>query len=332
MADWITINPTSGCNDGSVSFTASKNTTGAERSAKYRIYNDDYGIEKIVTVSQPAYVEPTGNTKIYYTSTDGNVVTPYTLSATDAEGNTLTYTNTYSDGQGIIAFNGVVKDINMKFKSCTTLKTFDGISNKVKLASDASWMFDSCTALTSLDVSNFDTSSVTNMYTMFHYCIALTTIKGLEGWDTSSVTNMYDMFGYCKALTSLDVSNWNTSSVTKMSGMFGDCSSLTSLNVSNWNTSSVTAMNGTFSYCSKLTTLDLSNFDTSKVTIIYGMFGYSSSLSTLKIGSNCTIGSSTKTTNMFTNVPSSGTLQYPTGMDSTQVAKWTPTGWTAVAY
>lgn len=52
MADWITIDPTSGCNDGSVSFTASKNTTDTERSSKYRIYNDDYGIEKYISVIQ----------------------------------------------------------------------------------------------------------------------------------------------------------------------------------------------------------------------------------------------------------------------------------------
>ena len=200
------------------------------------------------------YSEPvTENTKIYYTPIDDNIVTPTTLSATDADGNELTYTNTYSDGQGVIEFSGVVADITIKFQSCTTLKTFDGISNKVKLASDASRMFSDCDTLRALVVSNFDTSSVTDMSYMFYGCTAL---------------------------TSLNISEWDTSSVTDMSSMFDTCSSLT----------------------------------------------------TLKIGFNCKIGSSTTRTYMQYNLPSSGTLQYPSGMGSTQVARWTPSDWTKVAY
>ena len=383
------------------------------------------------------YSEPvTGNTKIYYTSTNGNVVTPTTLSATDAEGNKLTYTNTYSDGQGIIEFSGVVEELRMQFYGISTLKTFDGVSNKVKLASDASRMFYSCNALTSLDVSNFDTSSVTTMEYMFYGCGSLTSLDvrnfntssvtnmggmfydcgsltsldvsnfntssviymngmfsdcskltslDLSNFDTKSVTAMYSMFSDCSKLTSLDVSNFNTSSVTDMSNMFNNCSSLTTLDVSNFNTSKVTNMQSMFNRCSGLTSLDLnnwdtssvtnmelmfygcssltsldvSNFDTSSVIYMYEMFGsckalrtldvsnfntskatnmnymfeYCSNLTTLKIGSNCTIGSDTATTRMFDGLYLSGILYYPSGMDSTQVEKWTPSyKWTAVAY
>ena len=216
------------------------------------------------------------STIIRYTSTDGKIVAPDTLSATDADGNALTYTNTYSDGQGIIEFSGIVSSIEMDFQSCTTLKTFDGSNHKLKFAEKTYEMFYNCTSLTSVDVSNFDTSEVTNMNCMFEKCEALVGVD-LRNLDTSKVITMEFIFNRCSSLTSLDVSNFDTSSVTNMRGMFRECTNLT----------------------------------------------------TLKIGSNCNIGSDTTTTMMFDGLPSSGTLQYPSGMDSTNVAKWTPTGWTA---
>ena len=393
-ADWITLTKTSGTKGESVTYEATENTTGADRVGKITITYSDGTIE-IIEVTQKGtdtphinvtpetltidgaggtssvdidanvcwtveeYSEPvTGNTKIYYTSTSGYRVTPTSMAATDASDNLLTYTNTYSDGQGVIEFNGVVKDIFMSFKSSIYLKTFDGISNKVYLTANSSYIFNGCDSLTTLDVSNFDTSSVTNMSYMFHGSYSLSTLNGLENWNTSKVTNMSYMFNDMYSLKALDVSNFDTSSVTNMRYMFHGSYSLTTINglenwntssvtdmyymfyatnftsldLSNWNTSKVTNMINMFNNCSSLTTLDVSNWDTSNVTDMRYMFYRSTSLSTLKIGANCTIGSSTKTTMMFTDLPSSGTLYYPSGMDSTQVAKWTPSGWTAVAY
>ena len=401
-ADWITLTKTSGTKGESVTYEATENTTGADRVGKITITYSDGTIE-IIEVTQKGtdtphinvtpetltidgaggtssvdidanvcwtveeYSEPvTENTKIYYTSTDGNVVTPTAMAATDAEGNTLTYTNTYTNGQGIIKFNGVVADITMQFRGTDaksqTLKTFDGISNRVSFTNLMIYLFTTWTFIESIDLSNFDTSKVTSMLGMTMWTPKLKTFEGLNNfdtskvttmklafyecgldtidlssWNTSSVTNMYGMFWQAFS-TTINVRNFDTKSVTNMSDMFAFCKNLTTLDISGWNTSSVTDMSGMFYDCYNLTSLDLSNFDTSSVTTMSQMFNmsesesYSSKLTTLKIGANCTIGSSTTTDKMFDGLPSSGTLQYPTGLDSTQVAKWTPTGWTAVAY
>lgn len=194
---------------------------------------------------------PSGNTTILYTSTDGNVVTPYKLEAEDAEGNALTYTNTYANGTGLIVFSGLVSTIYINFYNETTLKTFDGINHKVKIPEKTYEMFCYCTSLESVDVSNFDTSSVTNMNCMFEKCEALVT-------------------------------------------------------------------------------LDLRTFDMSKVTTMQNMFNKSTALKELWIGSNCTIGSDTKTTYMFYNVPEGGMLGVPPGMAQEEVDKWTsllPANW-----
>ena len=61
----------------------------------------------------------TGNT-ITYTSTDGNVVTPYSTTVFGAN----IVSNVYENGQGVITFDNTVATIgNEAFKNCTTLAT-----------------------------------------------------------------------------------------------------------------------------------------------------------------------------------------------------------------
>jgi surface protein len=118
-----------------------------------------------------------------------------------------------------------------------------------------------------------------------------------------------------------------------MNTTFWGCSSLTSLDLSNFVTSNVTDMTGMFLSCSSITSLDLSNFDTSNVTDMASMFSGCTSLETIKMDGN--ISNITSYSDMFTEVPSSGTFYYPSDYKSDYESKIFSQsqlkGWTKIA-
>ena len=84
---------------------------------------------------------------IMYTSSDGNVVTPY---KTDVFGANIT-SNTYVNGQGIITFDGPVTLIGSHAFYSTSLKSVT-IPDSVTSIGDSA--FRSCTSLTSVSIGN----------------------------------------------------------------------------------------------------------------------------------------------------------------------------------
>lgn len=89
--------------------------------------------------------EPAGpaNNEIWYTSSDGNIVTPYSTSALPT-----IVSNTYSDGKGIIKFKTDVISIGRSaFRDCNSLTSVT-IPNSV--AGIAPGAFFYCTGLTSI--------------------------------------------------------------------------------------------------------------------------------------------------------------------------------------
>ena len=84
--------------------------------------------------------------KIFYTSTDGNIVTPY---KTDVFGANI-ISNEYTDGQGVITFDGPVKNIgNQAFyfrSSLNTLTIPEGVTSIGRLA------FYRCSSLTTITI------------------------------------------------------------------------------------------------------------------------------------------------------------------------------------
>ena len=104
---------------------------------------------------------------IYYTSTDGNMVTPY---ETDVFGANIV-SNTYSDGKGVIKFDGDVTTIGDEaFAYCSSLTSIT-IPNSVTTIGD--YAFSYCTNLTSVTIP--DSVTTIGNYAFYH-CISLTSV------------------------------------------------------------------------------------------------------------------------------------------------------------
>ena len=104
---------------------------------------------------------------IYYTSFDGNIVTP---NATDVFGANIV-SNEYKDGQGVITFDGPVTGIgSWAFANCSSLSTIT-IPNSV--TSIERHTFEGCSALTSVTIGNSVTSIGSGA---FNDCSSLTSI------------------------------------------------------------------------------------------------------------------------------------------------------------
>ena len=174
------------------------------------------------------------NNQIHYTSSDGNVVTPY---SSNVFGANIT-DNTYENGVGIITFDGNVTSIGMyAFQGCSGLTSVT-IGNSVTSIEESA--FTGCTNLTSITIGN----SVINIgIRAFNTCIGLTSIT-----IPDSVTSIGDSaFVNCIGLTSVTIPN----SVTTIgNAAFYNCTGLTSVTIGN----SVTSIGeGAFRSCSSLT-------------------------------------------------------------------------------
>ena len=217
------------------------------------------------------------NDEIWYTSTDGNVVTPYSVDALPT-----IVSNTYVDGKGIIKFATDVTSIGQEaFKYCDTLKSVSfpyslltiGISaftscdniDTIKFGPNITTIgdeaFNSCSSLTSITIPN----SVTSIGSQtFSSCRGLTSIIVERG------NKVYDSRNECKAIietatNTLIYGCQNTiipNSVTDIgSYAFYYCSNMTSITISN-NINSIGKY--AFAGCNGLTTFTIPN----SITII----------------------------------------------------------------
>ena len=155
-------------------------------------------------------VETKPNNEIWYTSTDGNIVTPY---ATDVFSANIV-SNTYENGVGIIKFDAPVTSIgDYAFKDCGSLKSIT-IPNRV--TSIGTFTFNNCSGLTSIIIPD----SVTEIGEQaFLSCSSLTSIT-----IPNSITSIgIYTFKYCSSLTSVTIPD----SITSIGDYaFACCSSL----------------------------------------------------------------------------------------------------------
>lgn len=128
--------------------------------------------------------------QIWYTSTDGNVVTPY---ATDVFGANIV-SNTYQNGKGVITFDGDVTSIgDDAFFWCSRLIS---VTIPDSVTTIGSHVFDACTKLT--DVTIPDSVTTIGGY-VFRECYSLTSMT-----IPNSVTEIGNFaFESCRSLTSV---------------------------------------------------------------------------------------------------------------------------------
>ena len=104
---------------------------------------------------------------IYYTSSDGKIVTP---DETDVFGANIT-NNVYTNGQGIISFDGPITTIgNYAFYNCRSLTSVNIPDSVTSIGNHA---FGYCRSLTSITIPD----SVTKIEDYaFRYCASLTSV------------------------------------------------------------------------------------------------------------------------------------------------------------
>ena len=163
--------------DGTTKEISTKNTITIERN-------------HIVPMASIALEMPIANNEIWYTSSDGNIVTP---NKTAVFGATI-LSNNYENGKGIIKFNGDVTKVGIQafYYKCKTLTSITIPNSVTSIGAEA---FRECSALESITIPN----SVTSIgERAFYGCKALTSIT-----IPNSVTSIgNDAFGCCKALES----------------------------------------------------------------------------------------------------------------------------------
>ena len=132
------------------------------------------------------------NNKIFYTSTDGQIVTPRHI---DGFGSNI-ISNTYSEGVGVIVFDGNITKIgSAAFKNCTSLTSIT-IPSSVTIIKNCA--FENCTSLTSITIPS---SVISIGFGAFSGCTSLTSIT-----IPSSVTSIESgVFDGCTGLTSIIV-------------------------------------------------------------------------------------------------------------------------------
>ena len=159
-------------------------------------------------------------TKILYTSSDGNIVTPQ-----EGMFDANVISNTYADGQGVMEFDkSITKIADFAFKACTTLQSITIPDSVTSIGFEA---FYNCTALQSITIGNSVTSF--GKYA-FSGCGALKDVTIRNG-----VTAINDeTFLNCKSLTSITIPNSVTTIGQKA---FYGCSGLTKVSIGNGVTS-----------------------------------------------------------------------------------------------
>lgn len=147
--------------------------------------------------SNAIYAQTVPDDEIWYTSTDGKVVTPF---RTDGLGATIV-SNTYTDGKGIIKFNAAVTSLGTStFDGCFSLASIS-MPNTVK--SIGSHAFDECTNLASVTLSNAVTSIGDEA---FYACSSLSSVA-----LPASVTSLGNyVFSGCSNLSTISVEAGNT--------------------------------------------------------------------------------------------------------------------------
>ena len=184
------------------------------------------------------YIKPQPNNEIWYTSSDGNVVSPFRSNVFGAN----IVSNTYENSKGVIKFDGNITSIGEDaFYKCISLTS---VTIPDSITEFGDWAFYECTSLTSVNIPD----SVTKIWeAAFYYCTSLTSVN-----IPDSVTWIGNgAFISCTSLTSITIPD----SVTSIGNQaFDGCTSLTSITIGD----SVTSIGRlAFEGCTSLTSVTI---------------------------------------------------------------------------
>ena len=274
--DWISVVSTRALERKSVTLRVAANS-GDRRSAKVTVQSQDGALSVEYTIvqlgaagsgnpSDPGTGKPASN-EIYYTSSNGKVVTPYNPDVFGA----VIISNTYADGVGVIVFDKAVTSIGEdafreRYTNLISVVIPEGVTS---IGSSA---FYNCYGLTNVVIPEGVTSI--GSYA-FYQCDGLTNIVIPEG--VTSIDNA--AFRNCGNLISVELPE----SLTSLeNSAFQDCKNLISVNIPQ----NIKSLNGeTFKGCKNLKTITLPERLTS---ISYNAFDGCSSLTSIVIPDNVT--------------------------------------------
>lgn len=192
--DWITV---SGSGSGlvSISITFSPNILEEPRTGVIRFLNPSDVEIGTIAVAQSSHIEV--NNVIYYTSTDGYRVSPYSSAGI--------ITHTYNDGVGAIYYGEELTTIpNNLFRSRTTLQSVS-VPPSVTTVDNAA--FFSCSNLVSCDMPSITTINED----AFHHCSSITD-EGIASIFKEGLISIGDYAFYgCNSILKLTLPNSLTS-------------------------------------------------------------------------------------------------------------------------
>ena len=255
---------------------------------------------------------PQPHNVIYYTSTDGNIITPF---KEDVFGASI-IDNQYIDGLGVLSFDGDVRSIGKgAFFECSRLKSISIPESVIIIGDNA---FSSCKGLTSVilpesitDIGNYAFDSCLNLANInipesvtsignfaFYSCDSITkidipgsvasignsTFRACSGLSSINIGDGVksigrDAFSYCYSLSGITIPG----SVKAIGDdAFSNCKNLTNLVIGNGVT---TIGYGAFNWCISLVNVDFSN---SVETISGFAFGNCSRLTSISLPESVT--------------------------------------------
>lgn len=179
-------------------------------------------VKAIYSYGQLVWEKSISNNKIYYTSSDGQIVTPDIGTGEESKGfGANIVSNTYSGGRGVIVFDGPVTKIGYSaFSRCNTLQT---IVIPDSVISIGSYAFTYCTSLTTITIPDSVISIGENAFFSCERLTSITIPNGITSIDIG-------VFENCTSLTSITIPDSVTS--IGQSAFYG-CNSLTSITIPN---------------------------------------------------------------------------------------------------
>lgn len=239
--DWVhfhDISTRSAMRQETATFYVDENVSSVPRIAIIELKNNNNLIIGSITIRQISNTMQAN--EIWYTSTNGSVVTPNNANGFGAN----IVSNIYGNNKGVITFDSDVKRIGYQaFYNKRDLKSLS-IPNKVISIDESA--FNSCTNLVSIDIPNSVTTIGDGAFSGCRYL-------GSIDISNSVISIGSQAFSSCSNLININIPN---SVKTIGYSAFSNCDNLANINIPN---SVLTIGSGAFCYCDNLESIYIPN-------------------------------------------------------------------------